>query len=51
MATSDSSTSPAPSSEGSSSSPLILVLAWVAVGAPLLWGVAQTFKKAMALFG
>lgn len=24
--------------------------AWLAVGIPLLWGVAQTFEKAMALF-
>jgi hypothetical protein len=30
---------------------LVLVLAWLAVGAPLLWGVAQTVNKAMALFG
>jgi hypothetical protein len=32
------------------SSPVILVLAWLAVGLPLLWGVAQTISKAMALF-
>jgi hypothetical protein len=48
MATNDAST--APSSEGAPSSPVILILAWVAVGAPLLWGVLQTFKKALALF-
>jgi len=30
---------------------LVLVLAWLAVGAPLLWGVAQTISKATALFG
>jgi hypothetical protein len=29
---------------------IILALAWLAVGLPLLWGVAQTFKKALALF-
>jgi hypothetical protein len=29
---------------------LILALAWLAVGLPLLWGVLQTFKKALALF-
>jgi hypothetical protein len=29
----------------------VLVLAWLAVGLPLLWGVAQTISKAMALFG
>ncbi len=52
MATSDTSTSPATSSgESSSSSPGIVFLAWLAVAAPLLWGVAQTFKKALALFG
>jgi len=51
MATNDdSSTSPAPSADESKSSPLTLVLAWLAVGAPLAWGVAQTFKKALALF-
>ena len=27
-----------------------LALAWLAVGAPLLWGVVQTLKKALALF-
>ena len=27
-----------------------LTLAWLAVGGPLLWGVVQTLKKAMALF-
>jgi len=51
MATSDASMSPPPSSNESPSSPAIVFLAWLAVGAPLLWGVAQTFKKALALFG
>jgi hypothetical protein len=32
------------------SSALVLMLAWLAVGAPLLWGVAATLKKALALF-
>jgi hypothetical protein len=27
-----------------------VVLAWVFVGTPLLWGVLQTLKKAWALF-
>jgi hypothetical protein len=27
-----------------------MLLAWAAVGLPLLWGVAQTLKKALALF-
>ncbi len=54
MATSDASTSVPPSgaseSESKSSSGIV-ILAWLAVGLPLLWGVAQTFKKALALFG
>ena len=34
-----------------SKTPLALVVvAWVAVSAPLLWGVYQTLKKAAALF-
>ena len=33
-----------------STNALKLTLAWLAVGAPLLWGVVQTLKKAMALF-
>jgi hypothetical protein len=33
-----------------SSDAMKLVLAWLAVGGPLLWGVVQTLKKAMALF-
>ena len=40
-----------PRPSGSPTNPVILILAWIAVGAPLLWGVPQTFKKAMALFG
>ena len=28
-----------------------LVMAWLAVGVPLAWGVVETLKKAMALFG
>jgi hypothetical protein len=28
-----------------------LALAWLAVGGPLAWGVVETLKKAMALFG
>jgi len=26
-------------------------LAWLAVGIPLLWGVIQTLRRSMALFG
>jgi hypothetical protein len=28
-----------------------LLMAWIAVGLPLAWGVEQTVQKAMALFG
>jgi hypothetical protein len=28
----------------------LVVFAWVAVAAPLLWGIFQTLKKAAALF-
>lgn len=28
-----------------------LALAWLAVALPLAWGVVETLKKAMALFG
>jgi hypothetical protein len=28
----------------------LVVLAWLVVGAPLVWGVVQTLKKASALF-
>ena len=28
-----------------------LALAWLAVGVPLAWGVVETLKRAMALFG
>jgi hypothetical protein len=51
MSNSDAPTSSAPSFDKPTSSPVILVLAWLAVGVPLLWGVAQTFKKALSLFG
>jgi hypothetical protein len=33
-----------------STSPALVALAWVAVAAPLLWGIFQTLKKAAALF-
>jgi hypothetical protein len=29
---------------------LALVLAWLAVGLPLAWGIAMTISKALALF-
>jgi hypothetical protein len=30
--------------------PLLLVGAWLVVGAPLAWGIVQTIGKALALF-
>jgi hypothetical protein len=44
------SSQPPQRADRSGSSVLTLVLAWVAVGVPLLWGVEQTLVKAMALF-
>ena len=41
---------PANSERGSSRPPVTLALAWLAVGLPLLWGVAETISKALALF-
>jgi predicted signal transduction protein with EAL and GGDEF domain len=38
------------SQPGSKSNALRLTLAWLAVGVPLLWGVVETLRKAMALF-
>jgi hypothetical protein len=32
------------------SSSVTLALAWAAVGIPLLWGVEETLRKALALF-
>ncbi|HEY2517238.1 MAG TPA: hypothetical protein VGI39_40475 [Polyangiaceae bacterium] len=41
---SPSGTAPEPTPVGA------VVVAWLVVGAPLLWGVLQTLKKAAALF-
>ena len=38
-----------PSDTDSTSSGLSLALAWLFVGVPLLWGVSQTFLKALTL--
>jgi MFS family permease len=35
---------------GSGGNPLVLGLAWLAVGIPLLWGIAITLEKAVVLF-
>lgn len=37
-------------SDESSSSGAKLAVAWLFVGIPLIWGVSQTFIKALALF-
>ncbi len=37
-------------SEIKKSSPLVLIVSWVIVGIPLVWGITQTFYKALALF-
>jgi hypothetical protein len=31
-------------------SPMLVLLAWLFVGIPLIWGVSQTFKNALNLF-
>jgi hypothetical protein len=36
--------------ESSANSTWVVVLAWLAVGLPLLWGIWQTVKKAAVLF-
>jgi hypothetical protein len=35
---------------GRSNQAVALVLSWTAVGIPLAWGVAETLRKALALF-
>jgi hypothetical protein len=50
MTTSPPTQSTTPGDSGSTSSPIVLVLAWLVVGIPLLWGVFMTLKKALALF-
>ena len=42
--------SPAATRSPRPSHPAMLALAWLAVGLPLLWGIAQTISKASALF-
>jgi hypothetical protein len=36
--------------ENGKSSTIAVVLAWLAVGVPLAWGVSQTLIQSMALF-
>lgn len=40
----------APPAVHRSSQVVALVLSWTAVGIPLAWGVAETLRKALALF-
>ena len=52
----DHNNNPAPASDSSSgsprstSSPLLIAAAWLLVGIPAAWGVAQTFKTSLKLF-
>jgi hypothetical protein len=39
-----------PKASDSTSSPVLLAVAWLGVGLPLAWGVAMTVSKALALF-
>ncbi len=41
---------PAPAAPTSSALPLLIAY-WLLVGVPLVWGVLQTLKKSLALFG
>ena len=36
---------------GPTSGATVVALAWLAVGIPLLWGVVQTLRRSLALFG
>jgi len=36
---------------GRPSGAVVVSLAWLAVGLPLLWGVVQTLRRSLALFG
>jgi len=36
---------------GRSTGAVAVSLAWLAVGIPLLWGVVQTLRRSLALFG
>jgi hypothetical protein len=47
MSAQPNSSAPTPAETSSTAS---LAIAWLFVGIPLVWGVAQTFIKALALF-
>jgi hypothetical protein len=52
--TSANANSPLPSTSrdphASTTHPVLILIAWVIVGVPLLWGVSQTFMKSLDLF-
>lgn len=41
---------PEPSTRHGSSSTALLVIAWLIVGVPALWGVSKTVQKSLPLF-
>lgn len=43
-------TKPTAPAAAAPSTSLSVILAWLYVGAPLAWGISQTFIKALALF-
>jgi hypothetical protein len=47
MSAQANSSAPAPTETSSTAA---LAISWLFVGIPLVWGVAQTFIKALALF-
>jgi hypothetical protein len=49
MTTSNPASSNTPASNAPASL-AVLVIAWLLVGLPLLWGVIMTLRKALALF-
>jgi hypothetical protein len=49
MSTTDS-TRPDPTASGSTTSPVLVALAWLLVGVPLVYGLWQTMVRASALF-
>ena len=46
----DANTSPAPTTDPATTSPLLIAVAWLLVGIPLAYGLWQTLVKASALF-
>lgn len=50
MSTTDSTSMSAPTPPGSTTSPVLVALAWLLVGVPLAYGLWQTLVRASALF-